>query len=202
MRRRALFTGLGASAALVASPAQADPPLRILCIGDSITVGFNSSDGMGYRSLLQEEYPGAVVDMAAQNGFTLDQIRPLVDAAVGRGVPSIIVVNLGSNDFKWSDLNGWPERLRDLVAYLLSLNPNMKAVVACPVLQPGYEQKFRNCNVWIRNNTVAPLGPRARVVPFDSIPNSFLTDGVHPGDMGYTLMLQLLKRALRSWVPA
>jgi lysophospholipase L1-like esterase len=192
-------------------------PLVVMTIGDSITFGTNSSDRQGYRSwlvdgLARRGYAAQIVNASA-GGLTLDQIRPFIDNALAGGaVPDLIVINLGTNDFKWSDLNGWPERYRAEIKRLLDRFPGARALVGRPTLQLGYEGKFRNCNIWIERNTVGVdaaglsdghhLDGRAVTVAFDSIPSSVLTDGVHPGDAGYREMRDLIigRAVQKGWL--
>lgn len=208
-RRAVLTAGLAAGALGVAGPASAavPTPVRVLCVGDSITNGTNSSDGLGYRSFLAERLAdlgyAATLVPACGGGLMVDTVRPFVDQALASGPPpDLALFYLGTNDIVSIPMTGWPERYRDLVGYVLGHNPAMRALVAKMTLRIGMEQFCRNVNVWIANNTVAPHGSRAKTVALDSLPNSHHTDGVHPGDAGYSLVADLWLHAMRPWLPA
>lgn len=227
MRRRPLLAALAAlatAAALAGVPsavqlgdaltrppgqlATTGSPIRIVTIGDSITAGVNSSDGLGYRSFLAERlrdlgYEPTIINASA-GGLTLATIDPYIAAALqaNAGQPvDFFVWNLGTNDV-WGPLDGWPERYRDKVRKYLDMFPGARALVAQMIWTPVNAAKIRNVNVWIRDNTVKPLVPRAKVLDLGfGLPNTFDTDGTHPGDGGYSLMADLTVHALRPWLP-
>lgn len=180
--------------------------VRILCVGDSITVGASSASG-GYRGRLEARLRDLghtpTMLMAAEGGMTLDRVRPLVDAAIASGPPDIALWALGTNDWKWppgGTLGGWPERYRDEIRRVLDMLPDSHAAVATVPRQPAHAGLFTNCNVWVRNNTTAPLGARAKVCELESLPTVFLIDGTHPADAGYSLIADLWLHTIRGWL--
>lgn len=187
--------------------------LRIICVGDSITVGVNSTDGAGYRSFLASKladlgHPGELV-LGGGNGLMVDTVRPHVDQALATGPFTIALFFLGTNDFKWAPMEGWPARYRALIGHVLDANPDCRAAIATVPLQPGWDaQWFRNLNVWIRTHVAAPYGERAKVCDLASLPTRhtdpqhplLLTDNVHPGDAGYALIADLWLHTIRPWL--
>lgn len=223
MRMR--FWSLLCVAALVAAlagstgVASADPSLRIMAIGDSITYGANSPDGKAYRgvlgALLRDAGYAPVITCACMNGRRVDTIRPDVDAALAAsGVPDVALWFLGTNDWKNQALwPNWYGRYYDEIARVLRMSAETKAIVATVPLAIGYEGSFVNLNAWVRDITAVWLKRdfpgRVRVVELASIPQSFLAgpptgggDSVHPGVAGYTLMADLWFHELRrdGWV--
>lgn len=184
--------------------------VRVLVVGDSITYGTNSSNSLGYRSWLKTQMAAlghtADIVLAGAPGMTLDRVDPYINDALRGEDFQFAVFNLGTNDWKWSVLDGWPERYRDTIRRVIEANPGIKTLVGLPTLQYGYETRFRDINrYWIPPNTVAPLkhlGHQVDTVAFNSIPMSYLTDGVHPGDAGYKVMSQLIVQAwlLNNWL--
>jgi lysophospholipase L1-like esterase len=190
-----------------------------------MTVGAGSSDGLGYRSILQETLTdrghNAIIVPACANGRTVDTIRPDVDAAIAtNGVPDISLWFLGTNDWKWptnGTLEGWWDRYYQEVRRIMLMSPNTKTVLATVPLAVGYEGLFWNTNNWIRNIVYVWLNQdfpgRVKVVNLASVPQTFLVakpvgaipagggDSVHPGDAGYEIIARLIYRAIRGWLP-
>lgn len=89
--------------------------LRIMSLGASITFGFLSSDGNGYREDLRgliqrggnsnvtfvgSRNNGTMTDNAVEGwpGFRIDQVLPKAQAAVPASLPNVILLNVGTND--------------------------------------------------------------------------------------------------------
>lgn len=89
--------------------------LRIMPLGASITFGFRSSDGNGYRDELQlllqksgsknVEYVGsrqhgsmAENSVEGWPGLRIDQVLPKAQASVPVDLPNVVLLNLGTND--------------------------------------------------------------------------------------------------------
>lgn len=90
-------------------------PLRIMPLGASITYGFLSSDGNGYREdlleLLQQggnqdityvgsRNNGTMAENAVEGwpGLRLDEVLPKAKASVPQYLPNVVLVNVGTND--------------------------------------------------------------------------------------------------------
>ncbi|KAK2614671.1 hypothetical protein N8I77_001477 [Diaporthe amygdali] len=89
--------------------------LRIMPLGASITYGFRSSDGNGYRDELMlllnkggskhVEYVGSrqhgtMEENAVEGwpGLRIDQVLPKAQASVPQDLPNVILLNVGTND--------------------------------------------------------------------------------------------------------
>lgn len=90
-------------------------PFRIMSLGASITYGFLSTDGNGYREdlrgLLQQggnsnvtyvgsRNNGTMTDNAVEGwpGYRIDQVFPKAQASVPASRPNVILLNVGTND--------------------------------------------------------------------------------------------------------
>lgn len=90
-------------------------PLRIMSLGASITYGFLSTDGNGYRNDLQalieqggntnvtyvgSRNNGTMTSNAVEGwpGYRIDQVWPKASTSVPASKPNIILVNVGTND--------------------------------------------------------------------------------------------------------
>jgi lysophospholipase L1-like esterase len=192
-------------------------PLKVLAIGDSITVGAGSSDGLGYRSLLADllgvRRVRAAVSMCAEGGITLRVLAPRVPAALAASPPDIALVALGTNDAAMPDLVDYAARLGTLVDTILASSPTVRVVVARPALSNApwavYEQQIGG-----HVDTVVAAraaGGRVRSADMTAVDCSWTTDGIHPMDAGYMVMARQWLRALLgdpadparpSWLPA
>lgn len=92
-----------------------DTALRIMPLGASITFGFLSSDGNGYRedlrtlieqggnsdvSFVGSRNNGTMTDNAVEGwpGYRIDQVLPKAQSAVPASLPNVILLNVGTND--------------------------------------------------------------------------------------------------------
>lgn len=93
----------------------ANTPMRIMPLGASITYGFLSTDGNGYREdllgLLQQggntdvsyvgsRNNGTMVENAVEGwpGWRIDQVLPKAQASVPKFLPNVVLINVGTND--------------------------------------------------------------------------------------------------------
>lgn len=182
--------------------------LRILPLGDSITYGYASSDGNGYRNALREVLTKAnnTVDMIGSvksgsmedndneghSGFLISQIANITDPYRQR--PNVVLLHAGTNDMnKPSDPDTAPQRLDDLVGALVAALPDATIIVAriIPAADSNTESRIR-----VFNNEITKLmadrardGEQVIIVDMPSgVQTSDLKDGLHPNDKGYENM--------------
>jgi lysophospholipase L1-like esterase len=134
-------------------------PCRIMPLGDSITFGYGSTTGGGYRVELFSQALAAgksitfvgsstsgpdTVSGAAfpkenegHSGYSIDDssqtkgISPLVDSAIATYKPNIILLMIGTNDMHYSiDLANAPTRLGQLLDQITTDAPKALLVVA------------------------------------------------------------------------
>lgn len=184
--------------------------LRILPVGDSITYGFKSSDGNGYRNDLLSKFSGNNVryigsqragNMAnnqndGYSGFEISQIASQIAPALSQR-PNIVLLMAGTNDINNNDNTGTaPNRLGALLDQIISTCPDAVVVLAkiTPIADGAAESRARTFNSAI--DTVAQsrinAGHKVVVVDMQNSRNGLtagdLTDGLHPTNAGYAKM--------------
>ncbi|GKT42915.1 multidomain esterase [Colletotrichum spaethianum] len=218
----ALFTPLALAAADVLEYKSTPPgqvikagvKLRILPVGDSITVGFLSSDGNGYRLELDEDLSandvvfagtltsGNMTDgyYAGWSGQTIQYIADNVGPSLEQR-PNIILLHAGTNDMnpnptvskEGNDPAGAAERLGCLIDQMITACPDATILVAqivdtCDENQrPATEefQKLIPAVVEQRRNA----SHHVLAVDFAALGDSILrADCIHPTNEGYRTM--------------
>jgi lysophospholipase L1-like esterase len=209
-------------AALRAVLAPPTATVRIMCAGDSITVGTGSTSagqmdawgngigGTGYRpwlvDLLAQRRIAAPLTVVAQGGQTVRTMTPPILAALPTAQPDIVLLHLGTNDAgAANDLTDWQTRYASLVDQILASSPTVK--VACARLahyrSPGLAANVAQVNGWI-DNVVAARQAAGRVTSADMsvLTGMWTSDGTHPLDAAYVVMAQQWAAAITPWLPA
>lgn len=190
--------------------AEPDPgtPLRIMLAGDSLTLGYGSSDGLGYRRRLSERLNAAGVShiytARAAHGGTLTSIPGKIGLAEAlpptalAEQPDLIVIAIGTNDAAGgAPLGGFEQTYRAMVQTLVNQDPDVRVVV----VQVGYSnQSWARWQVDPVNSAIIRTwwwtvrSPTDRVIMADWTPvhPCRLYDGVHPHDDGYDDMADKL----------
>ncbi|KAI8316014.1 Multidomain esterase [Colletotrichum sp. SAR11_59] len=186
-------------------PGQAIKPgtnLRILGVGDSITVGFLSDldggDGNGYRMKLRqnlsndrvsfigtESVRGTIPDnyFAAWNARTIRFISDHVGSSLQQQ-PNIVLVHAGTNDMnpnldvalEGNDPKDAAERLGKLIDQVVEACPSAVVLVAM-IINTRDEGQQRN--------TVPYQGHIPGIVASRQVAGLLRVDGVHPTNEGY-----------------
>src|SRR5689334_17433817 len=213
------------SASATASPSAPDPPAapatvatlrptptrttRILCVGDSITLGAGSTDGTGYRRYLTELLGrrgiAPTYTMQAYGGQTLRYVAPRAIDAIPAANPNIMLVHLGTNDAVQPDLTDWQTRIGNLIDQALAASPTLHICIA-------KIQYSRNTGAITNEQTInaaitAAVNARTttgRVTTADmtGIPARWTEDGIHPGNTAYNDMAHRWHNAIEGWLPA
>jgi len=191
-----LAAGFAAIAAILAgTPAHAQTAgLRLMPVGDSITAGYQSSTGNGYRGPLWTELTGQGdpldyvgsqrsgnmfdPDNEGYYGYRIDQIAGLINGELA------IYQNY--------EVSTAPARLASLIDQILAADPGVTILVA---------QLICNSTAWVETDIVnynnqipaivqarANAGKHVYMVSMSSLTTSDLSDGLHPNDGGYQKM--------------
>ncbi|KAJ6474885.1 lipolytic enzyme [Mycena sanguinolenta] len=186
--------------------------IRLLPLGDSITYGFTSTDGNGYReTLFNLLQPGNTLDFigSIQAGTMADNfneghigaiIEQIAEAATNPAAlparPNVVLLMAGTNDILDGISSGAPAQLSTLIDNIFTACPDAALIVAS--LTPLADQ----ADVDTYNDAIAQMiqtrqtaGQHILLASMASILPSDLTDGIHPTDAGYVKMGQL-------WFPA
>jgi lysophospholipase L1-like esterase len=189
------------------------PPLRIMPLGDSITLGLFVPGG--YRAPLYQLFinAGRRVDFIGTqtgnsapslpdsdhegySGYTIggiDSILPIIFGAARVG-PDIILMLLGVNDYRVSDdINHATNRLEALIVRLATNWPSAKIIVAnlLPVAEPLNTQIQTTFNPFLPGlcERQRALGRQVYFNDLRSVVQlSDLPDQLHPNQFGYNKM--------------
>ena len=190
----------------------------VMPLGDSITDGYNIPGG--YRIALEDmlaadEYDFDFVGSRSNGPFSLrdrqheghsglriDELAALVDEAVVRHEPEVVLLMIGTNDV----LQGYrlaqaPQRLSALIDRLAARAPSASILVASltPLATPGLDERVRRYNAAIRAivGDKAAQGKRVRFLDmYPALAPDDLADGVHPDANGYRRMASVWRSAL------
>ncbi|KAL5340944.1 SGNH hydrolase-type esterase domain-containing protein [Aspergillus crustosus] len=181
--------------------------LRIMPIGASITVGYRSTDGNGYRKWLREQlrYAGWGVDMVGsltngtmkdhQNeGHFGDTIDGVSSAALRSASmqPNLILINVGTNDgMQNNDISDADTRLDTLITSLFTAIPNTTIILSTLLPNTHVQRVVSRISKEYRALVARRRANGDRVVLAEMsyfIGSEMLVDGTHPDDQGYKNM--------------
>ncbi|CCT67685.1 uncharacterized protein FFUJ_14670 [Fusarium fujikuroi IMI 58289] len=191
--------------------------LRILPVGDSITVGYLSDrkggDGNGYRGQLKKDLSGDKVlfagtessgtmsdgNYAAWSGKTIQYISDHVDPSLKQR-PNIILLAAGTNDMnpnrgiskEGNDPKGAADRLGKLIDKMVKACPDATILVAmiintCDEKQSPATKEFQKLVPGVVKSRHDD-GKHVLAVDFTNFKTSDLQDCIHPTNDGYKLM--------------
>lgn len=182
-------------------------PMRIMPLGDSITEGFRSTDGTGYRGPLDRAltrshvFVGSLTDPKGlphegHGGKRLDELAAQAQAWTAAAKPTVVLIEGGTNDVRLGD-NGSTmlADLTRLVAAVRAAAPGVTCYIATipdlPAETAAKREQLRNFNL-----SFYQLG--CRVVDMYSVlgPGDYDKDQIHPNDSGYGKMAAAYAKAL------
>lgn len=213
MGLRRLGVALALFAALIACDPAAKPadgaptatavaPVRVMPLGDSITMGAYSSTGGGYRLPLWRDLQARSVrvdfvgsqsdgsfedpDHEGHSGYTIDQIRDSVDGWLVQARPDIVLLHLGINDLDRGHSAGASLRLVALVDRIRADRPGTTVIVQGLIPTTAeLQQEAQSFNADVRQ--VAGGHDFTWVEP-PVLGAGEMTDQLHPNDLGYQWM--------------
>ncbi|KAI9375572.1 SGNH hydrolase-type esterase domain-containing protein [Aspergillus egyptiacus] len=192
-------------------------PLRIMPLGASLTVGYQSSDGNGYRKPLRDQlrYAGWEVDMvgSSKNGtmkdndneghfaYTIDQVA----AAASRSVdmqPNLILINAGTNDALQSlSITTAASRMSALLSSLFAAIPNTTIILSTLLPNGPASDAVDRISRELRGLVARRRSQGDKLVLAEMsyfITAERLVDGIHPDDEGYREMAAVWWAAVRE----
>ena len=192
-------------------PAKFGAPVRVACVGDSITYGFGDSNGMSYpdqlRELLGAKWEIGNFGVSARTLLRKGDMpywneKRFIEAQNFR--PDVVIIMLGTNDTKphnWLHADEFAKDYTDLVNIFLGL-PGKPTVFVCrptPVPAPGNYEINEAClqeeiPIIDRIAAVLHLGVIDMHAALAGKPQ-LLPDRVHPNDDG---ALEMAKAAYHS----
>jgi lysophospholipase L1-like esterase len=188
--------------------AQAAGFLRVLPFGDSITYGYQSSDGNGYRCDLQNnlavfgfgyQFVGsqsagdcAQPDNEGHSGWTIGQLAAIEHCTISGYQPNVVLLDIGTNDINNGGAPGpAAAALESLINNILSDDSGVTVLVSSLIQTPNaavaanmasFNQQI---SAWI--SSVSP-GEHVMYVDQGAVQLDDLADGLHPNDTGYNMM--------------
>lgn len=195
---------------LAAAPAAAatTTPIRIMALGDSLTIGYGDPAGQGYRRELSRLLPAAVwtAGTGYHNGWTVQDIRAGIDAWMAADSPDVVLLLVGTNNAAGvaPGMAGFETAYLDLVARILALSPTVHVYAAeVPYSVAPWAAAEVDVNVAAIHASWSSSG-RVHLADLSGIPRQLLLDGIHPGADGYDIMGRQWYRAMaaRCGLPA
>ncbi|KAJ6127941.1 Lipase GDSL [Penicillium samsonianum] len=193
-------------------------------LGGSVTYGSESTDGNGYRRILQEILvsDGYIVDMVGsrksgsmQNndnegwrGFRIEQVTNKAKGSVPSLLPNLFTVNVGSNDCVQDfEIETAGKRMSDMLEYLWTASAGSTVVLSTllPNLDGKIESRVLRVNeqFWKIAKAKTVEGKKVIIVDMhgsDGPQISDLADGTHPNDVGYAKMATIWRRGIHEAV--
>jgi lysophospholipase L1-like esterase len=204
------FTIVSASAD--SPPTTAPTPIRVACIGDSITEGYGADPGKSYPSQLQPLLGnGYQVKNFGLGGRTLLKNgdapywreQALKDAQAFQ--PNIVVIMLGTNDTKpqnWVHHDEFASDYKELIELFKNLDskPHVFICRPCPVPDPG-NYGINEANLQTEIPLIDKLATDENVSLIDmhaalAGKPELLPDHVHPNTAGAGIMAQTVADAI------
>lgn len=208
------------SAALAQTPAvplkleDYTPPIRIACVGDSITFG------SGIKDRQHDSYPAQLGRMLGDkflvrnfgvSGSTMlnkgdkPYTKEKAFAAALEFKPDVLIVKLGTNDSKpqnWQHKQEFGPDARELIARFRAVNPKLRVYLCLPV--PAFPGNWGIRDSIIKDQAIPVLREVAQLSKTDLIDlyaalegkSEFFPDKVHPNAAGATVMAATICRAL------
>ncbi|KAI0891358.1 carbohydrate esterase family 3 protein [Annulohypoxylon nitens] len=198
-------------------------PLRIMPLGASITYGYRSTDGNGYREDLrsQLEANGNKVNMVGDHpsgdmkdndtegwpGYRIDQVRTKADATVPKYKPNLVLINLGTNDaIQNKDVPNAGKRMADMLNDIYRDSPRATVVLSTLIVNSNKDAQARAKQINAQFKTVAAdfQASKHRIVLVDMQSDAGPTlsdlnkDGTHPTDAGYKKMADIFYAGIKE----
>lgn len=183
---------------------------RVMPLGDSITTGYNSTSGNGYRALLLNHIKvtgnytnvtmvgsmsSSVGAHEGHPGWTIVSMINSIDSWMASGNPDLVYLEAGVNDVG----KGYaPEviagNMKILLDKILAHSPTVRVIVGDLMIPNNSIAMDRQSVTAQRYNALLPqvvanAGPRVSLAYMSRVvAGLLLSDKVHPGDVGYERM--------------
>lgn len=200
-------SGVGTTGVTTAAAA----PLRVMPLGDSITMGIGTATMSSYRVDLQNrlraaglavDFVGsqrhgspatADLDHEGHSGWTVAKIASRVDGWLVTHRPDAVLLMIGTNDVRTAaGAAGAPERLSGLIDRIRAARPQTDVFVAKITGTRGVgaapQQKRTDAYNARIPGIVAAKGPRVHLVDQSTVRLIDIRDGLHPNDVGAAKM--------------
>nr|WP_057925339.1 arylesterase [Burkholderia ambifaria] len=210
-RRTALAVLLGtllavtvpARAATAAASASGQGRPALVVLGDSLSAEYGLPRDTGWVALLRQRLATERIDYSVANasvsGDTTSGGRARLPAVLQRLKPSIIVVELGSNDaLRGVPLATTEQNLRGIIADARQARAKVVLVgmYVPPNYGPDYTQKFHAVYTRLSKEFGVPLVPFL-LAGIENKPEMFQSDQMHPAQQAQGILLDNVWPALK-----
>ncbi len=186
-----------------AATAPASSPPVIVVLGDSLSAEYGLPRDTGWVSLLRQRLSTERIDYSVANasvsGDTTSGGRARLPAVLQRLKPSIVVVELGSNDaLRGVPLATTEQNLRDIIASARRTQAKVVLVgmYVPPNYGPDYTQKFHAVYTRLSKDLGVPLVPFL-LAGIENKPEMFQADQMHPAQQAQRILLDNVWPALK-----
>ncbi|KVF07087.1 arylesterase [Burkholderia vietnamiensis] len=178
-----------------AAPAAPEGRPTLVVLGDSLSAEYGLPRDTGWVALLRQRLATERIDYSVANasvsGDTTSGGRARLPAVLQRLKPSIVIVELGSNDA----LRGVPvatteQNLSDIIAAARRAHAQVVLVgmYVPPNYGPDYTQKFHAVYTRLSKQLGVPLVPFL-LAGIENKPEMFQSDQMHPGEQAQRVLL-------------
>ena len=199
--------------------AQVSINLRVLPLGDSITAGYQSTTGNGYRGPLaaalssqigELDFVGSQIDGSMSDpdneghfAYEIDRLAALTNIALYTYKPNLVLLDAGINDLgNNDDVTNAPARLGSLIDQVLVSEPDATVLVAQLIVNstPAVESEVVAFNNQLTTVVQArtSAGKHVYLVDMSAVTLGELQDGLHPNDSGYQVMANAWDAAIQQ----
>ncbi|NHL66591.1 arylesterase [Burkholderia ambifaria] len=209
-RRAALAALLGTllaatvpARAATAAPTSGQGRPSLVVLGDSLSAEYGLPRDTGWVALLRQRLATERIDYSVANasvsGDTTSGGRARLPAVLQRLKPSIVVVELGSNDaLRGVPLATTEQNLRDIIADARQARAKVVLVgmYVPPNYGPDYTQKFHALYTRLSKELGVPLVPFL-LAGIENKPEMFQSDQMHPTQQAQGILLDNVWPALK-----
>ena len=206
----------GSPAPATARAASADGRVRVMPLGDSITMGIGSQTLDSYRVDLYNRLArqgvdidfvgsarngvGGDLDHEGHSGWTIAKLSAAVDGWLMTYQPDVVLLHIGTNDMRTdASARGSAERLSMLISRIHRRLPQTEIFVSkiTGSKSAGMQARISAYNARIPR-IVAGKGHKVHLVDQSTVDGLDIRDDLHPNDFGYRKMSWNYYRALRT----
>lgn len=202
-----------------AQAAAAPTALRLMPLGDSITWGYASPSGNGYRAYLWNDLAGeghspdfvgslrngimSDPDNEGHSGWRIDQIAGIADSALAAYRPNVVTLEIGTNDLNGNyQVSTATDRLKSLVDQITRDLPDATVLVGTLIVSTsGTEEASRpafNAKLPGIVQSEQSAGKHVGLVDMSAVTTTDLADSLHPNDNGYRKMADAFNAAVQA----
>ena len=204
---------------ILGSPiALAAEPIKVACVGDSITFGHPGPREKSYPAVLGTLLgAGYEVKNFGQNAATLTHAGNLpywkfkVFEEATAYQPNVVIIALGANDSKveaWMAPKGFTKDLKEMVAHFRGLPSKPVVMLGIPI--PVSPERTKGITAKKVRERITPMIQQvAKEVSAPTIDFytplagklELLPDTIHPSEQGYRIMAETAAAAVKKYVP-